>query len=610
MSITLVFLLCSFALSFYDIAASRRELQALSAQQQQAAVALQAERLNEALEDRFKALHLVAAEAGLGRPGDWQALLGQRPVLQGFFNGGVTLLGADGTARAGEPRLTRPGISHGQDAGSIAVALQQGQSTVGRPFTRSAPGATLFAMTVPVRAADGQIIGALQGATRLDQANFVSKIINNRYGESGGYLLVAPLHRLIVTATDQRLAMTELSGSAVDPLIHRFMAGYQGSGVLVNPAGARVLATARGIAAAGWYIAAELPLQEADAPVRAMQRRMLMVTLFYALLAGGLTWLLFRLTVLPMLTTVKTLSLLADSGQTLQPLPVDRQDEIGQLVSSFNHLIAKLANREARLAESDAFKHGILNSMVAQIAVLDHAGVILMVNDAWQRFAPASSGQPAPGAGVGANYLDACQPMAGADPDQVWQAGTGIRAVLAGQQASFALEYACHSAQQQRWFNMSVTPLGAAGPGAAVLVHTDISQRMRDQQALLAARDEAERANQAKSRFLTSMSHELRTPLNAILGYAQVMDYDSSLPTDNKEHVGAILAAGDHLLQLIKELLDLARVESGQAVITLEVVDVDSVVRECLRQFAVLADSHRIAVGAGGVSWDIEASER
>jgi len=96
------------------------------------------------------------------------------------------------------------------------------------------------------------------------------------------------------------------------------------------------------------------------------------------------------------------------------------------------------------------------------------------------------------------------------------------------------------------------------------------------------ARFAAEKANLAKSDFLSSMSHELRSPLNAILGFAQLMDTASPSPAPSqKESIDQILKAGWHLLNLINEILDLARVESGKLSLSLEPTALGEVLREC-----------------------------
>jgi signal transduction histidine kinase/CheY-like chemotaxis protein len=96
------------------------------------------------------------------------------------------------------------------------------------------------------------------------------------------------------------------------------------------------------------------------------------------------------------------------------------------------------------------------------------------------------------------------------------------------------------------------------------------------------AKSEAENANLAKSEFLSSMSHELRSPLNAILGFAQLMESDSPAPTKEQgESIAQILKAGWHLLTLINEILDLAKVESGQISMSHEPVSLADVMFEC-----------------------------
>lgn len=102
------------------------------------------------------------------------------------------------------------------------------------------------------------------------------------------------------------------------------------------------------------------------------------------------------------------------------------------------------------------------------------------------------------------------------------------------------------------------------------------------------ARDVAERANRAKSEFLSRMSHELRTPLNAILGFGQLLE-TSTLPPDDVESVEQILKGGRHLLDLINEVLDIARIESRSLSLSLEPVSVDDVVHEVVDLILPLA---------------------
>ncbi len=117
----------------------------------------------------------------------------------------------------------------------------------------------------------------------------------------------------------------------------------------------------------------------------------------------------------------------------------------------------------------------------------------------------------------------------------------------------------------------------------------DVTERKRLDQVLQeknveleGARSVAEKANLAKSEFLSSMSHELRSPLNAILGFAQLMESDAPPPTlAQKESIAQILQAGWHLLKLINEILDLAKIESRQVPLSEEAVSLAEVMLEC-----------------------------
>jgi CheY-like chemotaxis protein len=114
---------------------------------------------------------------------------------------------------------------------------------------------------------------------------------------------------------------------------------------------------------------------------------------------------------------------------------------------------------------------------------------------------------------------------------------------------------------------------------------------------LEAARTLAEKANLAKSDFLSSMSHELRSPLNAILGFAQLMESEAPPPTmGQQESISQILRAGWHLLKLINEILDLTIIESGQIPISKEPVLISAILSECQGMFEQQAQQRGITM--------------
>jgi PAS domain S-box-containing protein len=112
-------------------------------------------------------------------------------------------------------------------------------------------------------------------------------------------------------------------------------------------------------------------------------------------------------------------------------------------------------------------------------------------------------------------------------------------------------------------------------------ISLDITERKQAEEKINQARDEAEKANRAKSEFLSRMSHELRTPMNSILGFAQLMEM-GELDPKQKKGVGHILTAGRYLLKLINEVLDISRIEAGRLVLQLESIAVVQVINEIL----------------------------
>lgn len=133
-------------------------------------------------------------------------------------------------------------------------------------------------------------------------------------------------------------------------------------------------------------------------------------------------------------------------------------------------------------------------------------------------------------------------------------------------------------------------------PTGAVIISRDITKVVEAQQVLEDAKADAVRANYAKSEFMSRMSHELRTPLNSVLGFAQILQMELK-STDDLELVDHVYKSGQHLLSLINEVLDIARVESGTIGLTLESVSLHDLVSECLGIIGPQANEHGVGIG-------------
>lgn len=352
-----IFVLGIWSLAFYASQMLRSDMQRLLGEQQLSTASFVASSVNEALEERLSALGTVAAgvtPAMLGDPAALQSFLEQRQTFQTLFNGGTFITRLDGTARASFPISAERIDANYIDRDYIAAAISDGRAAIGRPVMGKMLQAPVFGMAAPIRNAQGTVIGALAGVTNLDRPNFLEKITKVSYGKTGAYLLAAPQHNLFVTSSDKTRIMRPLPVPGSNPLYEKFAQGYDGYGTLVNFLGVEELAAAKGIPVAGWFMCIALPTAEAFAPIRAMQQRMLVAAVLLTLLAGGLTWWMLRRQLLPLLTAVEALATLSAGELQQQPLPIARQDEIGQLIGAFNRLIETLERRNAALKVSEA----------------------------------------------------------------------------------------------------------------------------------------------------------------------------------------------------------------------------------------------------------------
>lgn len=131
----------------------------------------------------------------------------------------------------------------------------------------------------------------------------------------------------------------------------------------------------------------------------------------------------------------------------------------------------------------------------------------------------------------------------------------------------------------------------------------DITLRKQAEQTMLQAKEEVEAGSRAKSEFLASMSHELRTPLNAILGFSQLLTLDEHQPQKTRDNARQIEQAGQHLLSLVNDLIDLARIESNRMELLLDAVKVEDVAYESLNMVKSLACNKGIKVAFVPSEW-------
>jgi len=593
-----VFLGCLWTLSFIASHLLREDMRRVLGEQQLSTATYVASELDGEFADRIRTLALVAGTitpAMIDNPLSLQEFLDRRFVLHNLFNAGVLAYRQDGTVIAITPLDdTRMGINF-IDRDYLAGTLRDNKATIGRPESDHSQQAPVFAIAVPVHDDRGQVIGALAGMTSLSLPCFLNKLEENSYGLTGGYQLVDPQHRLVVTASDRRQVMTPLPATGALPWLDRFLAGDEGSVVGVDVLGRETLTSSRNLPAAGWRVIAALPADEAFAPIDRMQDNMLIATLLMTLLSGALTWWILNRQFQPISAAVKALDGMSLNNGATRPLEIIRRDEVGQLINGFNQLLDILNKRGAALTSSQneaqklaALLRLMCDNVPDMIWAKDMEQRYIFANQAFcqQLLNAADTDEPVgksdlffaereraqhPGNPDWHTFGELCQ-----ETDQAMLEG-GSPAVF---EESGYLQgvFRCLEVHKAPFFDSHGVVIGTVGSARDVTARkqadAELEQHRHHLTELVAsrtaelaqARDVAEAANLAKSAFLANMSHEIRTPMNAILGMASILRRSGLTPLQS-ERLEKIDTAGLHLLSLIDGILDLSKIEAGKFVI-------------------------------------------
>jgi diguanylate cyclase (GGDEF)-like protein len=352
-----IFVASMWGLTFYISRTLRQDYLKLLGDQQFSTATLMAYEVNEHMAQRLESLQLIAAlitPQMLAKPEELQTFLEGRKVFMRQFNGGSFVTGVDGVAIASYPKAAgREGVSFA-DRDYISDVIQKGKPAVGQPVIGRLLKTPVFGMSAPIHDAQGHGIGVLVGITNLGEPNFLDSVTSNRYGKTGGYFLVTPQHRRIVTGSDRKRVMEILPAPGVNPQIDSFIDGFEGSTLATNPFGVHLLVSIKRMSVTDWYLSVILPVDEAFGPIADMQVRIWLMASFLTLLTGTLTWWMLRRQLKPLRQAVRTLALQESAHLPMKPLPVSGADEITQLISAFNSLLATLREREQKLTSSEA----------------------------------------------------------------------------------------------------------------------------------------------------------------------------------------------------------------------------------------------------------------
>lgn len=346
------------------------DLTEVAAEQQSTIASYLAQDINHRiLERRHYLEHLATALPPelMTQPEKLRNWLRERQELQPLFSQGFFVTDINGVIVVDYPAaLGRMGLSiSGYPDFHLA---KNGKFIIGEPLISPASQQAIMPMMTALRDTSGKFIGVLGGTTALSAAGFLDHLQQARLGESGSFMLVSPIKRIIIAANDSGVVLKPLPQVGVDPVLDKAVAGYRGTGIGSNGSIEEIKAIAA-VPSTGWFVAVRLPVTAALPTVEHVKA---------FILRGGLAQALviFLLIILVVVWFFRPLRRAADQAERmtrgdlpLTPLPVAREDEVGHLTMAFNRLLSRLKVHQSELQHQA--HHDILTGLPNRVMLAD-----------------------------------------------------------------------------------------------------------------------------------------------------------------------------------------------------------------------------------------------
>ena len=317
--------------------------------------------------------------ATLADPLAVRRLLEQRNLSDRLFPTGIFVVDRAGTMIADHPTLAR------RVGSSIAQfdyfrSVLAGNQIIGSPLMGRFSKQAAVPLAVPLRDAAGTAVGALVGPIYPSDDNLFGRLEAAKIGNSSYFVVISPKDNVIVSATDKSRILQPLPVPGMNVLLDRRRQGYEGMARETAQGGVEVLSVGRNMKTTGWMIIAAIPTDEAYAPIASIKQQIYLTALTLSLLVMAILYFVLRRQLAPLRAATTRIRRMTEGGAAFAPLPDGGEDEIGQLVESFNQLVAERTRLEGVLQLREQHARALFDAMPIAVGHADTAERITFAN--------------------------------------------------------------------------------------------------------------------------------------------------------------------------------------------------------------------------------------
>lgn len=512
--------------------------------------------------------------------------LDARPALLALFDDGIFII-----SREGEVIAESSGLPRRPGAGNPFRNFSRKTLESGRPYISThylsthLPGNPALFMTVPLFDGSGEMYAILGGSIDLFGKNLFQELSRARIGTSG-YLFLCDHDGNIIIHPDRKRALEKVP-AGVNKLFDRARAGFEGSGKTVNSQGVRMLASFKHLESNDWIVGANLPMDEAYAPLYQARRYFILGMSAATSLILVIAWLLMRRLTAPLMLMTRHVETIQEKSGGERLIEIDREDEIGTLAKAFNGMLDAIEKQQEALRESEQrFQETLAN--VRLIAVmLDPHGRVMFCNDFLLELTGYLRDEL-----VGRDYFAILIPAGIRDEIR----GVFLRMVESDEMISFyENEIVTRGGEPRtvRWNNTVLRDLDGKITGTSS-IGEDITERKRAEKEIECLNSDLQRratelaaVNKELEAFSYSLSHDLKVPLTiiSIAGQSLAESCAGELDENGKFFIESICSASDRMDQLLDAMLTLSRLTRSE--LSMEEVDLSGLAREVLLELRV-----------------------